>query len=85
MCLAVLLALLVGHASFAVHATSHGILDIGNCKLCISHSDASDALPSEPLQDVTPGREAYSTADATKVFEARNRVPFLQRGPPASA
>ena len=85
LCLAVLLALLVGHASFAVHATSHGILDVADCNLCISHSDASDALPSEPSQRLRSGRDAYSTVDATKVFEARNRVPFLQRGPPASA
>lgn len=80
-----LLALLVGHASIAVHAASHDMLDGVDCKLCISYHNASAGPPGQPPQGFVPAAAACATAEVTTLVTARTRVPFLQRGPPVSA
>jgi hypothetical protein len=84
LCLTVLIAVLAGHASFAVHAASHGAVDGLECKLCMSFGHFSEAVASDPKSDLQPvplGRSSVDDSDAPISHEA---APFLQRGPPIS-
>lgn len=84
LCLAVLLALLVGHASFAVHAASHDLGEAVDCQLCISYGDASEALAHDPGHGAIPHANVptlYPGADAPAVQAV---YAFSQRGPPGS-
>lgn len=84
LCLAVLLALLIGHASFAVHAASHVVEDTAECELCISYGDSSEALAGESEHGVPEVAAALTRSGTAAVAPARDVVPFQQRGPPYS-
>ena len=82
--LALLIALLIGHASVAVHAASHVASDFAGCELCISYDDSSQALDSVPDQGVRPVlAEPVPLAASTATF-SRKTLPYFQRGPPIS-
>ena len=81
--LSVLLALVLGHASIAVHAAAHDSGDIAECDLCIAYGDASETLdscqehgvPTESDTHALPVGRVWQSPQP--VFSAR------QRGPPA--
>ena len=83
-CLAVLMALLIGHFGMAIHATTHAIGDASECELCLSYNDSSEALAALPEQGVAPVREPVVAPVSLVVIEKRGWAPFLQRDPPAS-
>ena len=84
LCLAVLLALLVGHASFAVHAASHGVGEAVDCELCISYGDASEALAQDPEHEVRPRADARTRQPVADEPATTAVYAFSQRGPPVS-
>ena len=76
-----LLALLVGHASFALHASSHDLADTAECELCISYGNtagAANVAPDHgvlPAQDIPLGWDNDSTPTPDRVNLARPRGP----------
>lgn len=82
--LALLIALLIGHASVAVHAASHVASDFAECKLCISYGDSSEALDSVPEQGVRAVLAEPVTLAASAATFSRRILPYFQRGPPIS-
>ena len=80
--LAILLGILIGHASVAVHAASHGDLDTSDCELCISYGDVAKALTSQPVQDLAPAKECAERVRAAAPRADRDPTLERQRGPP---
>ena len=81
-CLAILLGILVGHASIAVHAASHDDLDTSECELCISYGDVAKALTSQPAQDLAPAEEFAERLRAAAPRADQDATLERQRGPP---
>jgi hypothetical protein len=81
-CLAILLGILVGHASFAVHAASHDDLDTSECRLCISYGDVSKALTSQPAHVLAPAGEHAVRIRAAAPRAELDVILERQRGPP---
>lgn len=84
LCLAVLMALLIGHFGMAVHVTTHAIGEASECELCLSYNDSSEALAALPAHGVAPMKESSAIAAARAFVEKRTWTPFLQRDPPGS-
>lgn len=84
LCLAVLMALLIGHFGMAVHVTTHAIGEASECELCLSYNDSSEALTALPEHGVAPMKELSTAATAPDPAEKRVWAPFLQRDPPGS-
>jgi hypothetical protein len=84
LCLAVLMALLIGHFGMAVHVTTHAIGEASECELCLSYNDSSEALTALPERGVAPMKESSTVAAARDPVEKRGWAPFLQRDPPGS-
>lgn len=83
LCLTVLLALLVGHASYVVHAASHDGVDAAECQLCISYGNSSAVLGDAPEQGVaTPGQDDFARGYEGDVPSAHRGSPVRPRGPP---
>jgi hypothetical protein len=83
-CLVVLLGLLVGHASLAVHTATHVTADSAHCDLCNSYGNASEALPDASGPELP--RNAYSHAVVAEVGRVVERTVLStrQRGPPVT-
>lgn len=81
-CLAVLLGLLVGHASFAVHAASHGDTDTSECELCISYGDVAKALTANAAQDLAPADSRAERPSVVLPSTGLDSILERQRGPP---
>jgi hypothetical protein len=80
--LAILLALILGHASVAVHAAAHETGDLSECKLCIAYGDASETLDSFQEHGVPPVVDTHVLLVGTIWQTPRPRSIFHQRGPP---
>lgn len=81
-CLALLLALLIGHASVVVHTATHFSGDAVDCELCNSYANATKGLPTEDVPDV-PRLETERTAPPECGEFARCVLPHArQRAPP---
>ena len=83
-CIALLLALVVGHMALSAHVATHATDIQGSCEMCTGHGDPSHAVPPsvsslDPgpnfLERVTLAQTQESTA---AVFEIRQRGPPLQ-------
>ena len=81
-CLAILLGLLVGHVGMAAHASTHAAGEAGECELCLSYNNASEALPSAPDHGIGPLRENHSAAPDYLAPVAPGLPAFRQRAPP---
>jgi hypothetical protein len=81
-CLAILLGLLIGHVSVAVHAASHVDAGTSECELCISYGDAAKAITSEPVQGLVPFHGAADRIVATAPWVGQDCTLERQRGPP---
>lgn len=84
-CLAILMGLLIGHFGMAVHASTHALGDAGQCELCLSYNDVSEALASVPDPCVTPLKQPALKAAYRDIAGKRAWAPFLQRDPPQSS
>ena len=82
LCLTVLLALLVGHASYAVHAASHDGVDSAECQLCISYGSVSAVPGDAPDQRVVPEPEFFAPGYEGVVPSIRKGDLVRLRGPP---
>ncbi len=82
LCLALLFALLIGHASVAVHAASHTAADIAECELCISYGDSSETLVAADGPGVPKALAEAAPAVDTPFAVSSGARPFTQRGPP---
>lgn len=80
--LAILLALLVGHASVAVHAATHGSGDTAECELCITYNDSSDALDARHEHGVLPVLDSRVLSAASVWHAPQLATSVHQRGPP---
>lgn len=83
LCLAIMLGLLVGHASVALHSAAHAGNDVGECGICVSYGGLSKVVSTQPDIALSPSQPAFK---ATLVLINQGRqvaVPVRQRGPPA--
>mgnify|MGYP001820299051 CR=1 FL=1 len=78
------MALLIGHFGMAVHATTHAVGEAGECELCLSYNDSSEALTALPEHGVAPVKVAAEPANTREITGRRGWTPFLQRDPPRS-
>ncbi|HEY5641736.1 MAG TPA: hypothetical protein VIS31_02580 [Woeseiaceae bacterium] len=81
LCLAVLLALLIGHATYIAHTATHPIGDLAHCELCTAHSNTmtvasppATLAPDLSALPVIPPRTAFLAA-ATPWSAASPRGP----------
>ena len=81
--LAVLLALILGHASIAVHAAAHGSGETAECDLCIAHGDASETLEAYQEHGVPPVVDTQVFPTAMVLHTSRPLMSVQPRGPPA--
>lgn len=82
-CLAILMALLLGHFGMALHASTHAAGEASECELCLSYNDVSDALAGAPDPGVAPVVEAVVLGGTRHVTNTKRAwMPFLQRDPP---
>ena len=76
-----MLALLLGHASFVLHATSHDLADAAECELCISYANTTVATNMATdhgvlrALDFAPGWDNDNTPTQDRVHLARPRGP----------
>ena len=83
LCLAILVGLLVGHASVALHTAAHAGSDGGECGICVSYGGLSKAVSADPAGFLSPSKPAYLPAPTRNGVDLRASVPVRQRGPPA--
>jgi hypothetical protein len=81
--LTVLLVLLIGHASVAVHAASHESADTSECDLCITYSDSSEALDAHHEYRVRPVLDTQDFLSVTDWHAPGPATSVRQRGPPS--
>ena len=82
-CLAVLLALLVGVASVAVHSATHVPGDATKCEFCIAYGDSSDTVEVRHDYGAPPVVDT-SVLPLDVVWRATPLATSIhQRGPPS--
>ena len=81
--LAVLLALILGHASIAVHAAAHGSGETTECDLCIAYGDASETLDAHHELGVPPVVDTYIFPTTMVTHASRPAMSVQPRGPPS--
>lgn len=83
-CLAMLLGLLVGYSSVAWHTAAHAGPDAGDCEICLSYGDVSEALANPSSEALPPAVTRHAPVSDRGHFPRRDAVPVRQRGPPLS-
>ena len=81
--LAIVFALILGHASIAVHAAAHETGETTECKLCIAYGDASETLNSHQEHGVPPVADTHVLLVGMVWLTPRPLSIIRQRGPPA--
>jgi len=81
--LVVLLALLVGHASVAVHVATHDSGDFTECNLCFAHNDSSEAPGSCHDHEVPWVSDSHALPIGLLSQTPTFAIPVRQRGPPS--
>jgi hypothetical protein len=82
LCLAIMLGLLVGHASVALHSAAHAGNDVSDCGICVSYGGLAKLVSAQPDAALSPSRPAFKAA-LVPISEGRQvLVPARQRGPP---
>lgn len=80
-----LLALLVSHASLALHFNSHVATEQQSCEICTHYSNFEDAVPPPAMAAFSSAAHApafFAPAALPAVTEA---APYHQRAPPPAA
>ena len=83
-CLALVLILLVAHAAFSFHVTTHIPVGQTSCELCTGHANPAHAIPPAAIE--LPRLIAFMIGFDYFPLAARaaEPTPYRQRGPPAS-
>ena len=81
--LAILVAVLIGHASLVAHAATHAGLEGADCEICVSYGD-TQALASEAGETECPDAETIIGSDSGATIKAGHSCDLRQRGPPAN-
>lgn len=84
LCLAILLGLLIGHISVALHTAAHATKDAGECSICISYGHLAKAVTDHPVLDLPRNRPLYVAAPEWPGDGLPALITVRQRGPPAS-
>jgi len=84
LCLALLVALLIGHVGIAVHAATHVSGDAADCELCSSFSNTAHATADPERHEIPDARHLYALPDPEAASNARSDAPYHPRGPPWS-
>ena len=82
LCLALLVALLVGHVGIAVHAATHVSGDAADCELCSSFSTPAHGAGDAQGPDIPDARYLVVPADREATPDAQPDAPYYSRGPP---
>lgn len=82
LCLALLVALLMGHAGIAVHAATHVSGDATDCELCSSFSNTAHATADPERHAIPDARQLFVLPDPEAAPDARSDAPYYPRGPP---
>lgn len=80
--LALLIAVLIGHASVAVHAATHISGDTTDCDLCISYGNATETLSEQQDNDVRPVHDTHVLPRECEALAPPLPTSVHQRGPP---
>ena len=81
-CLVVLLGLLVGHTSIAVHAATHVTGDAGECQLCITYGQSADTVETTHECNAPDNRGELLADLHTVRTDTRHVAPYSPRDPP---
>jgi hypothetical protein len=79
LCLVVLLGLLVGHASIALHTAAHSTSDAGDCEICVSYGNLSKAISANPGGLLSPSTPVFYAAPIRISLGLPARLPARQR------
>jgi len=83
-CLVVLLGLLIGHTSIAVHAATHVTGDGSECQFCINYGHSADTVETTHECNA-PDKRGERLADLRTVLsETRHAAPYSPRDPPVT-
>ncbi|RZV36327.1 MAG: hypothetical protein EX272_08795 [Chromatiales bacterium] len=82
LCLALLVALLIGHVGIAVHAATHVAGDASDCALCFSFTDTSYAAADGQVREIPDVAYRFSLTDPDAGPSERQDAPYHPRGPP---
>ncbi len=80
--IALLLAVIIGHASVAAHAVTHVSADAAECELCISYGDTPGALVEKHAHCVRPVHNTHILPLDINGPAPRLSTSNHQRGPP---
>ncbi|MDH3621328.1 MAG: hypothetical protein OER91_10565 [Gammaproteobacteria bacterium] len=84
LCLAILIAFLIGHVGIAVHAATHVSGDSGDCELCISYGDATHVVAAGHEQVLENTQYRHALVDLNALPDTLPEAPYHPRGPPLS-
>ena len=82
LCLALLVALLIGHVGIAVHAATHVAGDTADCELCLSFTDTSYVVAEGQDRKFPDVAYRFARTDSDAVPSGRQNAPYHPRGPP---
>lgn len=83
-CIVILLGLLIGHASVAMHTAAHAMADVADCGICVSYGDLSKAIvDSQARHSIPTSKPVIATPVLTQAPQPRRAI-VRQRSPPAS-
>ena len=82
LCLAILLGLLVGHASLVAHAATHDVGDAFKCELCISHGAPAAVPDTGSCHEFDALPPVHVESRSAGDFATRFISPYDVRGPP---
>jgi len=82
-CLVILLGMLIGHTSIAVHAAAHVTGDVGECEFCIAYGDSADAIEAAQACGGPDGGAQLLSDILVGSPVTKYVLPFRPRGPPS--
>ena len=80
-----LLALLVSHASLALHFNSHVAAEQQSCEICTHYSNFEDAVPPLAMPAFLSAAQAPAPVAPAALPATAEAAPFHQRAPPSAA
>ena len=80
-----LLAVLVSHASLALHFNSHVATEQQSCEICTHYSNFEDAVPPPAMAAFMPAAQAPAPVAPAALPSTAEAAPFHQRAPPPAS
>lgn len=81
-CLALVLLLLLGHATLTLHVTTHIPVDPTSCEYCAGHGNPGHAIPSSTIEWSPPFLVASGSGYRAPVTRTPEIFSYRQRAPP---